>query len=49
MPHDLPNWSTVYDYYRRWVKTGLWEKLNAELGKVNFVFMLFKQRPAVYF
>ena len=34
MPHDLPNWSTVYDYYRRWVKTGLWEKLNAHLGKL---------------
>ncbi|WP_442786432.1 transposase [Leptothoe sp. PORK10 BA2] len=23
MPHDLPNWSTVYDYYRRWVKLSL--------------------------
>ncbi|MEM7062512.1 MAG: transposase [Cyanobacteria bacterium P01_B01_bin.77] len=23
MPHDLANWSTVYDYYRRWVKLGL--------------------------
>ena len=28
MPHDLLNWSTVYDYYRRWVKTGLWEQIN---------------------
>ena len=34
MPHDLPPWSTVYDYYRRWVKTGLWEGLNAHLVKL---------------
>ncbi len=34
MPHDLPNWSTVYDYYRRWVKTGLWEEINARLVKL---------------
>jgi len=29
MPHDFPCWSTVYDYYSRWVKTGLWEEINA--------------------
>ena len=34
MPHDLPNWSTVYDYYRRWVKLGLWEKINEHLVKL---------------
>ena len=34
MPHDLPPWSTVYDYYRRWVKTGLWPKINAHLVKL---------------
>lgn len=34
MPHDLPPWSTVYGYYRRWVKTGLWERLNAHLAKL---------------
>lgn len=34
MPHDLPNWSTVYDYYRRWVKTGLWEEISARLVKL---------------
>ncbi len=33
MPHDLPNWSTVYDYYRRWVKLGLWDKTNDHLGR----------------
>jgi putative transposase len=34
MPHDFPNWSTVYDYYRRWVKTGLWERINSYLNKL---------------
>jgi putative transposase len=34
MPHDLRNWSTVYDYYRRWVKTGLWEEINGRLVKL---------------
>ena len=34
MLHDLPNWVTVYDYYRRWVKLGLWEQINEHLVKV---------------
>jgi putative transposase len=25
LPHDFPPWQTVYSYFRRWVKTGLWE------------------------
>jgi transposase len=33
MPHDFPPWPTVYDYYRRWVKTGLWEMLNQKLAQ----------------
>ena len=36
LPHDFPCWSTVYDYFRRWVKTGLWEQINQQLvGKVR--------------
>lgn len=35
MPHDFPCWSTVYDYYRRWVKTGLWEAINGHLIKLS--------------
>lgn len=27
MPHDLPNWSTVYGYYRYWRRTGVWERI----------------------
>ncbi|MEG3437326.1 transposase [Pannus brasiliensis CCIBt3594] len=34
IPHDLPSWSTIYDYYRRWVRTGLWKKINAHLVKL---------------
>ncbi|MEG3437510.1 IS5 family transposase [Pannus brasiliensis CCIBt3594] len=34
MPHDLPPWSTVYDYYSHWVKTGLWKKMNDHLVKL---------------
>lgn len=34
MPHDLPSWSTVYDYYSRWTKTGVWERINQKLVKL---------------
>lgn len=34
MPHDLPSWSTVYDYYSRWTKTGVWESINRKLLQV---------------
>jgi putative transposase len=27
-PHAFGPWSTVYDIYRRWVKSGLWKKLH---------------------
>lgn len=27
MPHDLPNWSTVYGYYRYWRRIGVWERM----------------------
>lgn len=31
LPHDFPKWQTVYGYFRAWVKTGVWEKINAHL------------------
>jgi transposase len=31
MPHDLPPWSTVYDYFRQWRLDGTWERLNTAL------------------
>jgi putative transposase len=27
LPHDYPAWSTVYDYFRKWRNTGVWERL----------------------
>lgn len=31
MPHDLPPWSTVYDYFRKWRVSGVWEMLHTAL------------------
>ncbi|MBV9389056.1 MAG: IS5 family transposase [Chroococcidiopsidaceae cyanobacterium CP_BM_ER_R8_30] len=31
MPSEFPVWQTVYSYYRKWVKQGLWERINALL------------------
>jgi len=34
LPHDLPNWSTVYLYFRQWKRAGIWEQVNAALRRV---------------
>src|SRR3982751_6956718 len=31
MPHDLPPWDVVYDNFRRWRKSGKWERINQVL------------------
>jgi putative transposase len=31
MPKDLPPWQTVYGYFRRWTRQGLWRRINAAL------------------
>jgi putative transposase len=33
LPKDYPNWSTVYGYYWKWIKSGLWEEINTKLRK----------------
>lgn len=33
MPHDLPHWSTVYGYFNRWSKSGLWQMIHVFLVK----------------
>jgi len=33
IPHDLPKWQTVYGYFRRWTKTGVWERINDSLRR----------------
>jgi putative transposase len=31
MPHDLPPWDTVYGYFNRWRKAGVWETAHHQL------------------
>jgi putative transposase len=31
MPHDLPPWSTVWGYFRRWRQDGTWERIHDAL------------------
>src|SRR4028118_177081 len=33
MPHDLPPWQTVYNYFRHWQRLGVWQKVHTELRK----------------
>jgi len=33
LPHDFPNWSTVYGYFNRWAKDGTWERINTHLRR----------------
>jgi putative transposase len=31
LPHDLPKWKTVYDYFWKWWRAGTWEEINGIL------------------
>ena len=31
LPKELPPWQTVYGYFRRWTRSGVWSRLNAAL------------------
>ncbi len=31
MPHDLPPWQTVYNYFRHWQRLGVWQKIHTQL------------------
>lgn len=33
LPRDFPPWQTVYGYFWRWTRSGLWERLNTMLVK----------------
>ena len=33
LPRDFPPWQTVYGYFWRWTRSGLWEQLNTVLVK----------------
>src|SRR5258705_9719230 len=34
LPHDVPPWKTVYDYFRQWRDAGLWEHINSVLRDI---------------
>lgn len=31
MPHDLPAWQTVYSYFQRWQRKGIWQNIHSTL------------------
>lgn len=31
LPHEFPCWKTVYDYFRNWRRTGVWEQIHTLL------------------
>lgn len=33
MPHDFPAWQTVYGYFQRWNRSGVWEQVNQVLNR----------------
>ena len=35
LPHDFPPWQTVYGYFRRWQRTGVWEVIHDEIGRAH--------------
>ncbi len=34
LPHDFPPYSTVYDYFRKWRDTGVWQRINDALRPI---------------
>jgi putative transposase len=46
LPHDFPNWSTVYGYFNRWSKDGTWEMIHTHfVKKVRKKTLKRKKRP----
>lgn len=47
LPHDFPNWSTVYGYFSRWSKDGTWEMIHTKfVKKVRKKVLNRKKRPS---
>jgi putative transposase len=47
LPHDFPNWSTVYLYFREWKLADIWEMVNAALRREVRVSLGREPLPAV--
>ena len=39
LPHDFPPWDTVYGYFNRWRKAGVWEQIHHQLYAQMRVFV----------
>ena len=33
IPHDLPDWQSVYGYFRKWRDEGTWERIHESLRR----------------
>lgn len=33
LPHNFPNWNTVYTVYCRWRRAGVWNRVHGTLGE----------------
>ncbi|QZZ22787.1 transposase [Leptothermofonsia sichuanensis E412] len=31
MPHDLPPYSTVYFYFKKWQRKGIWQQMHDQI------------------
>jgi transposase len=31
LPHDLPPWQTVHNYFRHWQRLGVWQKIHTKI------------------
>lgn len=46
LPHDFPNWSTVYGYFSRWSRDGTWQMIHTKfVKKVRKRVLKRKKRP----
>lgn len=45
LPHDLPPWQTVYNYFRHWQRLGVWSKIHQQLRHQVRESMNKKQQP----
>lgn len=34
LPHEFPNWRTVYDYFTKWCRLGIWRKICRNLHRL---------------
>ena len=45
---NFPHWQAVYYYFSKWTKSGIWNKMNAELIKMERVENQREEKPSVF-